>query len=116
MYVKKLSRKRYNSKKLRKSRSKSKSKRTTRRRRSSKRGGAESSDCKGAKTTAQSLIRSYNSNSGSDPIDKEQVKTKLQEVFNKCKFIFSSSKTLSQNINEILGNTTTTTDESNNEE
>ena len=57
MYVKKLSRKRYNSKKLRKSRSKSKSKskRTTRRRRSSKRGGAEPTNCNEAKKKSTKL-------------------------------------------------------------
>ena len=111
MYVKKLSRKRYNSKKQRKS--KSKSKRTTRRRRSSKRGGAEPTECKSAKITAQDLIRTYNNNStftfGSNPIDKEQVKTKLQTLFDGCKFNLSSNKILSQKINKILGNTTTTT-------
>ena len=70
------------------------------------------------KKKAQSLIRSYNNNSDftyeSNPTDKEQVKTKLQKVFNDCKYIFSSDKTLSQNINEILGNTNTNTDNPNN--
>ena len=101
MYVKKLSRKRYNSKKLRRSKSKSKSKRTTRRRRSSKRGGAEPTNCNEAKKKAQSLIRSYNNNSDftyeSNPTDKEQVKTKLQKVFDDCKYIFTNCKRYNNN-------------------